>query len=212
MKPNLSFVGAVMLAFGLLTPLLQAGTPLICHPYQIGSAASLPGGDLKGVDPTYDRSRLTEDTLALLKAETPILVRMETLRRAAIYASGNLRAWNGARYTSDDRKCAAKLIDQLRERTQHTSDEHRALALFDLGFFAETVRQTQLDPALDGYALLEQVVELRPQDPDVQFALALAGSYPDRKPQHAAHLERARRAAKPGSLLAANLQSHFGHR
>jgi hypothetical protein len=50
---------------------------------------------------------------------------------------------------------------------------------------------------------------MRPNDPDIQFALALAGSYPKRKPDYEAHLALAEAGAKPGSLLATNLRSHF---
>jgi len=198
---SLLFLGAFVAAY--------AGTPLICHPYDIGNARSLPGGTAKGTDPRYDRSQLTTDTLALLTPDTPVLVRMETLRRAAIYATGNLRKWQGASYTSSDRIAAQSLVDALRARTVSVSEADADLALFDLGFFAETLRQTELDPALNGYALLLKVAERRPQDADIQFALALASVYPDRKPDHGAHLKLARAGAVPGSLLAANLQTHF---
>jgi hypothetical protein len=189
----------------------HAGTPLICHPYDIGNARSLPGGSAKGTDPRYDRSHLTTDTLALLAPDTPVLVRMETLRRAAIYATGNLRKWEGAAYTPADKIAAQSLLDALRARTVSVNEAEADLALFDLGFFAETLRQTELDPAFDGYALLLKVAERRPQDADIQFALALASIFPDRKPDHSTHLKLARAAAAPGSLLAANLQSHFSH-
>ena len=86
MLSKLRFVLVVALA---ATTSLRAGTPLICHPYTIGAAKSLPGsdGDWKGVNPSYDRTHLVRDTLALLTPETPVIVRMETLRRAAIYAT-----------------------------------------------------------------------------------------------------------------------------
>ena len=67
-----------------------AGPPLICHPFEIGTAASLPFGAGRNWNSplsTYDVNRLTADTLRLLNPETPMLVRMETLRRATIYAA-----------------------------------------------------------------------------------------------------------------------------
>src|SRR5690349_3238185 len=67
-----------------------AGPPLICHPFDIGGAKSLPwsgGKDWSDADPSYDVAHLSEDTLALLKPGVPVLVRMETMRRAAIYAA-----------------------------------------------------------------------------------------------------------------------------
>jgi hypothetical protein len=200
------------LLFAAILPLVShAGTPLICHPYNIGEAKSLPAGNWKGCDPKYDRSQLVNDTLALLTAETPVLVRMETLRRAAIYTTGNLRGWDGGSYTTDDRRIANGLLGKLRERTQQATDSTRALALFDLGFFSETLRRTDLDPSLDGYAFLTKAAELRPGDADIQFALAVASAYPDRKSVHAAHLSQARAGAKADTLLAANLRSHFQH-
>ena len=186
-----------------------AGTPLICHPYAIGNAPTLPGGEWKGASPGYDRTHLVRDTLALLSPETPVIVRMETLRRAAIYATANMRGWSkNTPYTAEDREIAGALLGKLRERTTQATDQTRDLALFDLGFFTETLRQTNLDPALDGYDLLLKVAELRPADADVQFALALASSWPKRR-DYSAHLAQATAGAQPGTLLATNLRSHF---
>ena len=196
------------LALALLPAVTRAGTPLICHPYDIGSAKSLPAGNWKGANPDYDRSRLVPDTLALLQPDTPVIVRMETLRRAAIYATGNLRKWRGDSYSTDDRTVAFALLDALRARTTSVTEASADLALFDVAFFTETLRETELDPALNGYDLLLKVAELRGDDPDVQFALALASSWPKRK-GHADHLAKATAGAKPGTLLAANLESHF---
>ena len=80
-----------ILLLALALPAL-AGPPLICHPVEIHGAKSLPwnahaqGWD--GADKSYDAStRLIPDTLALLTPLTPVSVRMETLRRASIYAA-----------------------------------------------------------------------------------------------------------------------------
>src|SRR5690606_27188202 len=73
-----------------------AGPPLICHPFDIGTARSLPIGPADGgwssIDRSYDRSRLVTDTLALLTPATPTLVRMETLRRATMYVTDDAAA------------------------------------------------------------------------------------------------------------------------
>lgn len=103
---------------------------------------------------------------------------------------------------------ASLLLQKLRERTQDATPADRALALFDVGFYAETLRQINFDPALDGYALLLNAAEFRPGDADIEFALALASAEPKRG-QHAAHLAQAKAGARPGTLLAANLASHF---
>ncbi len=102
---QLTFVGVSLLTLVAPVP-LQAGTPLICHPYAIGNAKSLPGsdGDWKGVNPSYDRANLVRGTLALLTPETPLIVRMETLRRAAIYATAGMRGWSTqAGFNAEDR-------------------------------------------------------------------------------------------------------------
>ena len=186
-----------------------AGPPLICHPYTIGAAKSLPGGsEWLGIDKSYNRQTLVKDTLALLTPETPILVRMETLRRAAIYATSEMRGWEKDAYTNEDRAISKHLVNALRDRTKTADSAMRALALFDAGFFAETLRQTNMDPGLDGYALLTEAVKLRGTDPEMEFALALASVHP-RRTEHAEHLARARAAAKGGTLLANNLATHF---
>lgn len=198
-------------ALACLTTILHAGTPLICHPYIIGAAKSLPGsdGDWKGVNPAYDRTHLIRDTLALLTPETPVIVRMETLRRAAIYATAGMRGWSEkSGFNAEDRANTAELLQKLNERAQAAAGPARALALFDVGFFIETLRQTGVDKSLNGYATLRQARELRGPDPDMEFALALATSWPRQK-EHDEHLARARAGAKAGSLLASNLASHF---
>lgn len=201
------------LLLALLPLAAHAGAPLICHPYAIGDAPSLPTSnkDHFGLSAAYDRNQVVNDTLRLLTPETPIIVRMETLRRAALYATNEMSAWRTNRaYGEADRVLALGLLQKLRERTQETTGPAQALALFDLGFYAETLRHTKLDPALDGYALLLKSAELRPNDADVQFALALASSSPKRA-EHAAHLTLAQSGAKADTLLATNLRSHFQH-
>jgi len=189
-----------------------AGPPMICRSYEIGNAASLPGGtDGHGITRSYNRANLIPDTLALLKPDMPVLVRMETLRRAAVYATNGMKDWDKGTYPAEDRALAHSLLAQLRERigAAKNDDTARTLATFDAGFFAETLRQAQLNPEFDGYPLLAQVAAARPNDGEVQFALALASINPQRK-EHLDYLARARAAAKPGSLLASNIESHFG--
>ena len=202
---------AAFLTVLLIGATLQAGTPLICHPYVIGAAKSLPGsdGDWKGVNPTYDRTHLVRDTLALLTPTTPVIVRMETLRRAAIYATAGMRGWtDGTGFNAEDRAHTSALLENLQNRTKSAAGQDLALALFDVGFFTETLRQTGLDRSLNGYDTLLKARELRGPDADMEFALALASAWPKRK-EHGEHLSRARAGAQPGSLLASNLASHF---
>src|SRR5215467_2497445 len=88
LRPVLSILTALSLTLTLIRPAL-AGPVLICKSYEIGAAKSLPwgGSDWRSVKPDYDINRLVEDTMALLTPDTPVLVRMETLRRAVIYAA-----------------------------------------------------------------------------------------------------------------------------
>ena len=77
---------AAALVRAVSTPAL-AGPPLLCHPFDIGAAASLPwdgaGGWFQGKS-DYQLNRLVADTEAIPQPGTPVIVRRETLRRAAI--------------------------------------------------------------------------------------------------------------------------------
>ena len=82
--------GALLAAAWLFSSAALAGPPLLCHPFDTAGAASLPwGGGWNRIDTRYDTARLSADTLRLLATDTPVIARMETLRRAAIYASAD---------------------------------------------------------------------------------------------------------------------------
>src|SRR4030081_2382074 len=72
-----------------LAAVAQAGPPLICHTIEIGQAKAFPwighNWNLTGGE-TYDTKNLVRETLEILAPDTPVLVRMETLRRATLYA------------------------------------------------------------------------------------------------------------------------------
>ncbi len=111
----------------------QAGPPLICHTIEIGQAKSLPwishNWNLSGGE-NYDTKNLVRDTLEILSPSTPVLVRMETLRRATLYAR-------------KDPVAAKELLARLHARaTSAESSGHAdALAWFDAGYLAETYKQ-----------------------------------------------------------------------
>jgi hypothetical protein len=185
----------------LVPAVAQAGPPLVCFPIPIGNAPSLAWGTSEGWDgqrPDYDVSRLAEDTAALLGPRTPVLVRMETLRRAAIYASGDAAA-------------ARALFDTLRARAGAKADP---LAQFDLGYAVETYRQTRflpghaqtVDPPEDGYALVRKALAARGSDPQMQYAAALVTC--DRRELSDKHLQRALAAVRDGSDLARTVAAH----
>jgi hypothetical protein len=194
-------IAAVLLGF---TTFALAGPPLICHPIEIGQAKTLPWVDLnyqKGSG-GYHLQNLTRDTLAILDSTPSVLVRMETLRRATIYAR-------------QDPQVAKELLTRLHARaTNSDAGNPGALAWFDVGYLAETYKQWmgkgEPNPAksLDGYGWVRKAINLRGSDPEMEFAAALitlSGSERDRND----HVEKATVGAKTDPLLAQNLASHF---
>src|SRR6185436_15560033 len=98
----------------------QAGPPLICHPYEIAHAQSLPWanpGEWRAVKSDYDLNRLVNDTLALLTPNTPVIVRMETMRRATVYAVWAARD-REVGYQVTGQKVADELLARLMTRVQ----------------------------------------------------------------------------------------------
>jgi hypothetical protein len=180
-----------------------AGPPLVCFPFDIGPATSLPwdrdNSHWKGMRADYDVSHLTGDTVALLTPVTPIVVRMETLRRAAIYAT-----------TSE--KAARALVETLLARAKRSAPPaEAALAEFDAGYLIETMKQTEPFSAsaaavvkgMDGYAMVQQSLAARNNDPSIAFAAALMTWG---KTDHAQHVQRAKAGATADTLLARNIE------
>jgi len=217
------------LGFAALVTLAQiakSGPPLICHALNIGGAKSLPWSNdvwsLSGKT-DYDLSRLVADTLDLLTPSTPAIVRMETIRRATLYAQ-------------KDQRIAKELLLKLRSRALDSEAKEPALseakgradalAWFDLGYLVECYKQANLtykkldsggweavvnsNPAsgLDGYAWVEKAISLRGPDPEMEFAAALI-SLEGHHAGHQEHVEKAVAGAKGDSLLATNLATHF---
>lgn len=207
MTPRALTLFASSLLVAVLAPVpALAGPPLLCHPFEIGDAESLPwkGGDgWRSPDPDYDLDRLTRDTLALLEPSTPTVVRMETLRRAAIYAS-------------DDRAVARRLLTRLMDRTsaEEASAEAEAHAWFDAGYFAATLRQSHVfEPSaavvaedVDVYGMIEKSLELSGGDPAIELAAALvAAGERGRSDAYARHAKRALAGVDSDTLLARNI-------
>ncbi len=213
--------GLIFLAGMLAIPQASlAGPPLICHPFDIGGAKSLAwlggdresGGNWRGVDPNYAIGRLVEDTLALLTPEQPVIVRMETLRRAAVYGAWALRD-RKVGFSVKDEKVASELLDRLLARAQvaEASGQRAALAWFDAGYLAATYQQAGLTTDVKGYDLVAKAIALRGQDPEMEFAAAIITEGAPSK-AHREHFLKAVNGAKDGSLLARNLVTHFGER
>jgi hypothetical protein len=207
------FVAIAAALLVIATPAV-AGPPLICHSIDIGAVQSLPwnssGWNLSGQE-TYDVSHLVPDTLALLQPNTPVLVRMETLRRATLYAQ--------------QRSAAAKeLLLRLEARTQENPKD--ALAAFDFGYLVECYRQASwlrqhtdwlkasgdtsanLSMNIDGYEWVRKAIALRGTDPEMEFAAALMTTEGARG-EHDRHVQNAMAGAKADAMLARNLASRF---
>ncbi|MGI8745507.1 MAG: hypothetical protein ACR2NN_23630 [Bryobacteraceae bacterium] len=144
----------------------QAGPPLICQSYNIGTAPSLPWGNNTAAgwdnpDSSYNTKQLSADTLKLLDARTPVLARMETLRRATIYGE-------------KDHAAAAELLSKLRQRA---AEKPNALALFDYGYFVESIKEMQwrykddLTAGIDGSAYVNKALALMPDSAEIHSAV-----------------------------------------
>ncbi len=195
-----------MAALLVALPVL-AGPPLLCFPFDIGHATSLPFGTSgwESIDPKYDVSRLVEDTSALLIPQTPIIVRMETLRRATVYAAKNPAQ-------------AAALLNRLQQRAS-ISDANAPLAVFDYGYLVETYKQAthlfghpyQAVQNIDGYNLVSKSAAMT-GDPGVDFALAVMTRDKTRGADvYRAHLAKVLKAAPGNPLIGANLSRQFGN-
>lgn len=203
---------AAVAVLAMAAPAL-AGPPLLCHPYQIGSATSLPWvGEKSWFEGRLDYKveNLVADTEALLTPATPVIVRMETLRRAAIYAS-------------TDPVVANRLLKRFISRAEASEEAGHpdALAYLDAAYLAGAFNELtmlarekqwetraavarQAKGALDAYALISKSVAARPDDPAIQFAAALISS-DEHRGEYPVHVAKARAGAGADMLLARNL-------
>ncbi|HYT74716.1 MAG TPA: hypothetical protein VEL79_08210 [Vicinamibacterales bacterium] len=205
---------AFVLTLAAASPAL-AGPPLLCHPYDIGSARSLPWDGTTGWSQErtdYPIKQLATDTEAILQPATPVVVRMETLRRAAIYAS-------------QDPAVASSLVDRLVAKARADAKTHDGLASLDAAYLIEAMHQltmlgqsAQFRDRIDGLnrvlngrnavPFLEQAVQARPDDPSVAFAAALIAVSTD-KAAATKYAARARAGASQDALVAKNLSHLF---
>ncbi len=204
---------AALLSFATIA---QAGPPLICHSIEIGQAKSLPwishSWNLSGGE-NYDTKNLVKDTLEILTPDTPVLVRMETLRRATLYAR-------------KDPLAAKELLARLHARatSAESAGKPDALAWFDAGYLVETYKQwlgqnlphmtdgMRMDPnpaaGVDGYAMVKKAIGLRGNDAQMEFAAALI-TLSGPQEAHRQHAQKAIAGSKTDALLAQNLATRF---
>ncbi len=205
MQPIRIHFSQALVGLALVAGTALAGPPLICHPYSIGNDTSLPWGTDKdswnSPDPKYDARNLANDTLKLLDSGKPLLTRMETMRRAAIYSGKNTAA-------------GLELANRLMARalTSETRGENNSLALFDAGYFVESMKQmslitkTTLFAGIDGYDWAKRSLPGLQDKLAGEYALGLMNNG---EPWPNGHIRRAVSGAQEGSLLAENLMKHF---
>jgi hypothetical protein len=208
MMRNKTLIALLALMLAAVTPAF-AGPPFTCHVFEIGSAKSLPWGgkdNWLGMRDDYDFRHVVAETEALLTASTPTLVRMETLRRASLYASR-------------DRRVAEQLLAAVMSRVHAADQAGQPMALFDAGYVIEALSEIEqfgnhmkqlagservlagLTRSFEARPLLEKSAALRPDDAAIEFALGLVS----RSPESEVHFRRARAGAGQDELLANNL-------
>ena len=195
-----------LFTLSLLATSTLAGPPLICHSFDIGNASSLPwishDWNLTGTE-NYNTKNLAGDTISILDSNPVVLVHMETLRRATLYARKDPVA---------GKELLLKLI--ARANAAGSSTPSAALASFDEGYLAETYKQWlgtgPSNPAsgLDGYALVMNAIQVRDNNPQMEFAAALITLHGPASVQQE-HAQKAIAGAKTDPLLARNLSAHF---
>jgi len=189
------------------TPAL-AGPPLICHPFEVEGGKLIAWGTGSGwntPDRSYDIKKLVADTNAVLTPDSPILTRMENMRRATIYAMR-------------DPVLAQELLKTVMSRALATTSDSRAW--FDAGYLIESYKQavhlrqdrkpelrawTAVDETIrvDGYNWVKKAMAMTAPSAEMEFAASLMtqGSVAS------AHRAKAIAAAPKNSLLAKNLNS-----
>lgn len=201
------------------------GPPLLCHPFDIGDAASLPFG--KGAfdaEPGLSRKEVVDRTLTVLSGTRDATVHMETMRRAVIHLADGEES-RGDTQMAQVRPLLVEL-ERLHDRAvrHHAADPHDAAARTDLAL-------TALDLAYAAGALSEFGLHVRdretiaalatvattalPDDGAVQLGGALLALSVGDQARMYAHLDRAllavKAAPKGSSLLAHNIGATIGN-
>ena len=182
-----------------------AGPPLICNPFVTEGGKLIAWGTGSGwntPDHSYDIRKLVADTTEALTPDTPVLTRMENLRRATIYAMR-------------DPVIAEQLLGALMRRALSTTSD--AGAWFDAGYLVEAYRQgthlrgerktgsaawAAVDETIrvDGYGFVKKAIAMR----GANAAMELAASLMTQGAVAEAHRTRAAQAG-PGTLVVKNL-------
>ncbi len=190
----LMFLIAVV-GFFMLGPGSKAGPPLICHEIEVSEGQSLPWGkDTFTRSSAYNASNVVRDALDLLRPQTAVLTRMETLRRATLYIDRN-------------KAQADELLGHLMARAldAEAAGKPDSLAWFDAGYAVACYRQTGTPrtfgpavtkgegaSAIEGYSWIARAIALQGSkaDPALNVAAALVTA-DSRAPEHQQHVQKA---------------------
>jgi hypothetical protein len=206
MTTSIRSLGAIAAVLFIASPAL-AGPPLICHPFETGGGRLIAWGTGPGwntPDRAYDIKKLVADTNAVLTTDSPILTRMENLRRATIYAMR-------------DPQVAQALLKSVTSRALSTTTG--SLAWFDAGYLIESYKQAvairdrgnadlrpwaEVDETIkvDGYNWVKKAMAMAASpSAEMEFAASLMtqGSLAN------AHRAKALAAAPKNSLIARNI-------
>jgi hypothetical protein len=173
---------------------VSAGPPAICWRVEIGDAKSLPwgGDDSFATEKGYDSGRVVGDTLALLDGTMPVIVRMETLRRATVYLEESAAGRDALL-----RALMARVLDA------EALGKPSALAWFDAGYAKGCFSQMR-DHGPGGYTWVKRANELAGGSAEMEYACCLLSLMSDRA-AFMGHLEKAAAGAPNNALLAKNL-------
>lgn len=223
-KKSIQFLLALLVILSA-SELTFAGPPLICHPFEIGDAKSIPweGKNWREVKRDYDLNRLVPDVMAILETDASILVRMETIRRAAVYSVWS-QVDREVPIKVKDNKIAQALFDKIIARSKAAESrgfktKADQLALFDAGYIVETFKYIypmgipNIATPYDGYNMVDNASHLMNKPGDVEFALAvILKNHKGQATIQDQHLKKAISTVAEGSLLAKNLINHFPER
>ena len=195
---------SVRVLFATVSPAL-AGPPPALHPFDIGSARSLP----------WDGAKLVAG-----KGDYKLQNLVATPRPCSLRHYGH----------RPDESCARRAVQPRRQgrgesaHVAHLARQRSSMtALFDAGYLTETYKQIAMlrgerefakradtiAAALgkaDGLAMLNQAITMRPDDASLQFAAALVAATADRT-AYRTHADKARKGLAQDALLAKNINS-----
>jgi hypothetical protein len=213
---KLSHIAAGLLVLAIPGKAL-AGPPILCNPIDIAKANSIPIGS-GSMEPASGCSGSTavDEALAILKGDASPLVRMETIRRATVYVM---------RDQSQAKNLLTRVMALELDAAASGNDSNAATALFDAGFLAACLGEVGVElgwkpgaaDGLQGYGWIKAALDKLPKDSsqraEMEFGAALAAHPMDHREAGAraiydAHLQRAAKGAKEGSLLADNIKAH----